>query len=215
VSFEVRGPGIVQVLGPNGAGKTTLFKAIIGAVRPVRGSVEVEVEGVGRVENPYDVIGYVPQYFDAPRDNPMTVYEFVEAAARLRLHGRLSRSRLGEEVSKALEACGVGKSLHGLRLSELSGGLLRRVLMARAIVFEPMILILDEPFTFLDFEASETLASLIGEYSMRSLVLVSTHDPGILRGYGGTVIVLNKRVLAAGDAGEILARIRGVPGWNG
>ncbi|MEB3860442.1 MAG: ATP-binding cassette domain-containing protein [Desulfurococcales archaeon] len=208
VTFEVSGPGIVQVVGPNGAGKTTLLKTIIGAVKPLKGSIRVEVGDLGRLDNPYEVIGYVPQYFSPPQYNPMTVYEFVEASARLRLGRKVSNSvMLGELVEDALKDCRIPPSFYQSRLSELSGGMLRRVLLARAIVFKPRVLLLDEPFTFLDSEASRIIADLIVEYSRDSLVVVTTHEPLLLYEATRTVMVLNRRILAVGEPDEIVPKL--------
>ena len=203
VTLSLESPGLVQVLGPNGAGKTTLLKTIMGVVRPAKGRVIVEVDGEERHGSAYELVGYVPQYFDPPPTNPMTVYEFVEASARLRMAGT-SGGFLRERVAKTLESCLIPPSMHGYKLSELSGGLLRRVLLARAIVFEPSILLLDEPFTFLDQSASRILARLVEKYSRRALVVVTTHDPLILREATREIVVLNRRLLAVGSPQEVL-----------
>ncbi|MCE4613607.1 MAG: metal ABC transporter ATP-binding protein [Desulfurococcales archaeon] len=204
VTLNLEGPGLVQILGPNGAGKTTLLKTIMGAVRPVRGKVVVEVGGKPWPGNTYDLVGYVPQYFDPPPTNPMTVYEFVEASTRLRMPVSNGKP-VHEVVERALESCKIPPEMYGYKLSELSGGILKRVLLARAIAFEPQILLLDEPFTFLDPAASRALAGLIERYSKRALVLVTTHDPSILYEATRKLVVLNKRLIAAGSPHQVLS----------
>ena len=208
MSLEIRGAGLVQVIGPNGAGKTTLLKAIAGLLKPMRG--HVIVNGVRVDGNPRAVgslVGYVPQLV-APKGGsfPLTPWELVLNYLLLhrRRWPRLAASEEGERASKALKAVGLPYEKWNRPLRELSGGELQRVLIARAIAYEPKVLLLDEPFSSVDPVGRVELARLIGGLGENVLVLVSSHDPTLLMPYTKAVILLNRGYYLYGRPEDVL-----------
>lgn len=164
---------IHAIEGPNGAGKSTLIAALLGRI-PFEGSVRFHLRASGR-------IGYVPQSFTADRTLPVTVAEFLALARQRRpvcLGVTPGVRRRIEEILGRVGLPGFGAR----RLGELSGGELRRVLIANAIDPLPEILLCDEPGTGLDSEAGAALDRIL--LSLRdaatAIVLVS-HDPAQVR----------------------------------
>ena len=130
VSFQIGAGEIVTIVGPNGSGKTTLLKAIIGAIIPQEGNVDIK-SGLK--------IGYVPQRLNLDPTLPISVGRFM----------RLSDNVSKKECQRALEQAGVAEIMTK-QMSELSGGQLQRVLLARALLGSPEMLILDEATQGLD-----------------------------------------------------------------
>ena len=130
VDFEIELGEIVTIVGPNGSGKTSLLKAIIGAIQPAEGSV---------ILKPRLRVGYVPQRLNFESTLPITVERFV------RLSGKIDQ----KSCISALETAGVSELLKS-QMSELSGGQSQPVLLARALLGSPEILILDEATQGLD-----------------------------------------------------------------
>ncbi len=140
VSLSVAEGEIVTIVGPNGSGKTSLLRAIIGAVKPSQGHV-AHSKGVK--------LGYVPQRLHIDETLPMTVTRF------LKLPGGVAQSAIG----LALKQAGV-PDLHSAQLSKLSGGQFQRVLLARALIGKPELLLLDEATQGLDQRGSASLAHI-------------------------------------------------------
>jgi zinc/manganese transport system ATP-binding protein len=149
----------------------------------------------------------MPQYEHVElRESPVTPYDLVSSALVLRR--RWPRLRVNPEeaklVEEALEAVGLPRSVWRLRLGELSGGQLQRVLLARALVHRPPILLLDEPLSAIDPRGRAELAKLIGDLGEEKLVIVTSHDPVLLLRYTKGVVLLNRKVVAAGPPEEVL-----------
>lgn len=193
VSFVVEPGQRVGVLGPNGGGKTTLFRLLLGELRPLRGAIEVRTS-----------CGYVPQTERSRLDYPVSALDVA-------LMGTLTRvpwwRRIGTaERAKALDALGdVG--LAGLarnRFGELSGGQRQRVLIARALVQEAPVLLLDEPFSGVDERSVEGLMTLVDRLAGEGrTVLIATHDVEQARTWD-VVLCLNRRQVAFGPPGGAL-----------
>lgn len=208
VEFEVSGPGLVQVLGPNGAGKTTLFNTILGLVKPVKG--RILVDGVDVTGNPRLVgkyVGYVQQFAGVGLEFPITALELVAGAYLLRQQKPPRLFKRKTALKRALEVLRkVGLEEHVLNkpLAQLSGGQRQRAFIARALVFDPPILIMDEPFSAVDPHGRVELAKMVGELAKEKLVIISSHDPTLLIEYTSKVLLLNRRVIAFGDPDEVL-----------
>lgn len=163
---------LVGILGPNGAGKTTLFRGVLGLLEPLRGVV---VRHARRV-------GYVPQRETLDRVYPVTAEEVVQMGAYGRLTGwrRLSRADREQALEK-LERVGLAEQRRKL-FSELSGGQRQRVLLARALMVEPELLLLDEPTSGVDRAATEQILGLLEELHAEGLtVLLVSHELTLVR----------------------------------
>jgi ABC-type Mn2+/Zn2+ transport system ATPase subunit len=195
VDFWVRQGQRVGVLGPNGGGKSTLFRVLLGELAPIHGTVTVH----GRC-------GLVPQTERSRLDYPVSALDVA-------LMGTLSRipwwRRPGRaERQGALEALDmVGlRELANRQFGELSGGQRQRVLVARALVQDAQLLLLDEPFSGLDNASAEQLANLIDRLAAEGRsVLIATHDIDQVRAWD-LVLCLNGRQVAFGEPAKTLTR---------
>ncbi len=175
------GPGeIVTVIGPNGAGKTTLVRVLLGLERADGGQVRRRA-GLK--------IGYAPQRFDRDPAIPMTVARFLTLAARA------TPERIAEVLDEVGAARVTGQQLHGL-----SGGELQRVILARALIRDPDLLVLDEPVRGVDYVGEAELYSLIGRIrTTRGLgVLLISHDLHVVMAQSDRVVCLNRHVCCHG-----------------
>ena len=207
VSLELKGKGLVQVIGPNGAGKTTLFKVIAGVVTPLRGRVYVNgVDVTGKPEVAGRYVSYMPQ-LPPEIDVPLTPYEALERYIML-YAARWPRIRAKTEVRKRVEEVlslvGLPRDAWHKPIPSLSGGQRQRAMLARALAVERPVLLLDEPLASIDPAGRAELARLIGEVSRERLVVVTSHDPTLLKPYTRLMVLLNRRVVAVGGVDEVL-----------
>jgi len=207
-SARFRGPGLVQVLGPNGSGKTTLIKALLGILRPVRGRVLVNGEEVtGRPEKAGAFMGYVPQYFVPEQHYPLTAWELVMDSCLLhkRRWPRLGPSRdCRSLVARALKIVDLPPEEWHKSFWELSGGQQQRVLIARALVHDPPVLMMDEPLSAVDPHGRVELAKYIGSLADEKLVLVTSHDPTLMLPHTDLIVLLNRSYYVVGRPEEVL-----------
>jgi zinc transport system ATP-binding protein len=189
VDLELRAGERLAVLGPNGGGKSTLVKLLLGLLAPTNGRIRWHVPRRSLR------LGYVPQAPAFDRTFPLRVEEMV-------LQGRLGRhpalGRYDAEDRRALERALAALEIAALRrayLSELSGGELRRALIARALVRDPDLLVLDEPTASLDEPSRHRLWRLVAALPEEATVLLVTHDLGP-RTFTATRAVLVDRELS-------------------
>jgi zinc transport system ATP-binding protein len=198
VSLQVERYRLHVVVGPNGAGKSTLLSAILGLI-PFSGRILLNWHGTGAV-------GYVPQSFAVDPTLPVTVEDFL-ALTRQRRPICLGLTRAARQTAAALlERVGLPE-IARRPLSVLSGGELRRVLLAHALDPEPELLILDEPTAGLDETSGRWLEDRLTAIRRegRTTVLMVSHDLEQVRRIADRVTVLDRRVVADGVADEILA----------
>lgn len=179
-------PGeIVTIVGPNGSGKSTLLRAIIGAVPPAGGTLTVR---------PGLRIGYVPQKLHVDPTLPVTVLRFLS------LPKRVSRS----EADRVLHLAGA-QTLASKQLSELSGGQLQRVLLARALLAEPELLILDEATQGLDQPGSAAFYQLVSDIrdDIGCAVLMVSHELHVVMASSDRVICLNGHICCEGHPAHV------------
>jgi ABC-type Mn2+/Zn2+ transport system ATPase subunit len=200
VSAEVPPGSVVGVIGPNGAGKSTLLKALAG-VLPLR-SGSVELAGTDPRRTPGSV-AFVPQREDVNWEFPVTARDVVlmgryRQAGWLRWPGRDDRRR----SEAALDQLGLG-GLGGRHISQFSGGQQQRIFLARALVQEPRVVLLDEPFTGIDVPNREVFHRLIRELAASGvIVLVATHDLDEVRQTTDYVLCVNRRMVAFGPTAQ-------------
>lgn len=174
ISFETDAGDFVAVVGPNGAGKTTLLRVLLGVVHPLSGRVTVDGNSPQNVSP--DTIGYVPQVKTLDRTFPAKAIELVITALRRRWPF-WERSDGRSRALAALERVGAGP-LASRSLGTLSGGELQRVYLARSLVREPEVLLLDEPATGIDLAGASDLYEVLEEDQKKrgTTVLMVTHD---------------------------------------
>jgi len=200
------GPGLFQVLGPNGAGKTTLLKAIIGLLKPDKGRILVngiDVTGKPSIAGKY--IGYVPQLDSSlPQHTyPVSVYEYLATSYKLRV-GNVTSSSLRDKVRDILELVGLDEEYLNHNIWSLSGGERQRIFIARALIHNPSILLLDEPFSAVDPAGRMDIAKLLGNLAKDKLIIVTSHDPSILLRYTKKILLLNRSIYVYGSVDKVL-----------
>lgn len=205
VSLRIQ-PGRVNVLlGPNGSGKSTMLKLIMGVYRPTRG--RVRVYGIDPSERPVDVrrmIGYVPE--DDVIYHSLRVGEYLSLIARI--YG-VPREEVEERVRKFTSAFLLDDKFDEF-IGSLSHGLRRRVLLAAALIHDPRILLLDEPFIGLDPRIAKAVKTVLREKAREGrLVLVTTHVLEIAEVIADNVIVLYRgEVVAEGPVSSVIEAMK-------
>jgi manganese/zinc/iron transport system ATP- binding protein len=191
---------LMAVVGPNGAGKTTLIKAMLGLVRPVSGAVLIH----GQPYSPRSqAVSYVPQRGTVDWDFPTTVKDVVMMGTYgrlgwLRRPGRKERA----DADDALKRVGMA-DLVDRQISQLSGGQQQRVFLARALVQDAPVYLMDEPFQGVDAVTERAIVEILRELRSRGrTVLVVHHDLHTVPGYFDWVMVLNVRKVASGPVAE-------------
>ena len=209
VNLQVQPGEFLGLVGPNAGGKSTLLKLVLGLLRPQAGKIRVLGRKPGETSTQ---IGYVPQYPMFSRDFPVSVEDVV-------LMGRLGTSpMLGwyrrSDRQAALRVLAEVESidLSQRPISTLSGGQLQRVLLARALVSEPEILILDEPTANIDQRVEGDIFDLLLVLNRRLTILVVSHDIAFISSYVGRVACLNRTLVCHHtDAidGEVIQNLYG------
>lgn len=199
VNLAVPRGDFLVVIGPNGGGKTTLLKLMLGLLKPDRGTVHV----FGRsVKESVHRIGYVPQNLHANRTFPVSVLDVV-LMGRRRPAGGWSRytkkDRLAAEA--ALEKMGVG-DCRNRGIGELSGGQLKRVFVARALVSEPDVLFLDEAMTSIDVQGRDDFYEEMKKLNKTVTIVEVSHDMMIISSHAKSVACVNRELYYHGS-GEI------------
>ncbi len=200
---------LVAILGPNGAGKTTLLKCIDAILRPDRGAVLVEGRDVLKLSPPEIAreVGYVAQRTEPAR---LTVYDAVLLGRRPHIRWDASDEDL-RMVEAALRRLDLSRlALRGL--DQLSGGELQKVAVARALVQEPRLLLLDEPTSSLDLRNQVAILDLVrrvvDEHAIAAVMTM--HDLNMALSYADRVLLLKDgRIVAQGPCGEITAAVIG------
>jgi manganese/zinc/iron transport system ATP- binding protein len=201
VDLEVPRGVLLAIVGPNGAGKTTLMRAILGLVRPAAGTVRIFDRPASRRAL---WIGYVPQRGSVDWDFPATVLDTVMMGTYgslgwIRRPGPPERKRAREALAK------VGmEGLAARQISQLSGGQQQRVFLARALVQDARIYLMDEPFQGVDATTERAIVAILRELrSAGRTVVVVHHDLQTVTEYFDWVALLNVRRIASGPVAEV------------
>ncbi len=200
VDLNVQAGEFVGIVGPNAGGKSTLLKLILGLLQPGRGRIRVLERAPGEVSHR---LGYVPQYPSFPRDFPITV-EQVVLLGRIGAHTRSNwpaclwpggyggaDRRAARLALTEVEA----EDLLDRQIGSLSGGQLQRVLLARALVGEPQILLLDEPTANIDQRLEGEIFDLLRQLNRRMTILVVSHDVAFISSYVTRVACVNRTLV--------------------
>jgi zinc transport system ATP-binding protein len=180
VSMSIDKAEIVTVVGPNGSGKSTLIRALIGAIPTIKGRI---------VKDPGLSIGYVPQKLHIDPTLPLTVARFM----------RLPYQDKNAPITQTLEMVGL-TNIETRQMTSLSGGQFQRVMVARAILHKPSLLILDEPTQGLDQRGSAAFYQLIEHLrtSLGCAILMVSHELHVVMSASDRVICLNGHVCCNG-----------------
>lgn len=192
----------LAVLGPNGAGKSTLLRVLLGLQRPSAGTVRLLGSAPGQA--PPGSIGYVPQVKTLDRSFPALSCEVVFSGYARRWPFAMSRAQ-HTVAEEALAQVGAAQLAHR-PFSVLSGGEMQRVYLARAIVRQPRLILLDEPAAGIDRPGEEDMYHVLEEYRRRTgaTIVIVTHDWGAAFHHASCALVLNQSVIAFGPPGDAL-----------
>lgn len=185
VDFDLYDGDFVGIIGPNAGGKTTLLKVMLGLLEPDAGSVEVFGR---RPREARGMVGYVPQYAGFDRSFPIGVRRAVGMGALGR--GGPKGGDTEAAVERALDRVELG-GVADRQIGQLSGGQLQRVLIARALVVEPRLLLLDEPTSSVDTRIGRSVHELLEELSREITIVLVSHDIGVISRHVHTIACLN------------------------
>lgn len=190
VSFRVQEGDMYAIIGPNGGGKTTLLKIILGLLTPNTGEVSLfgNPPEIGRFQ-----AGYVPQFRTFDFRYPITVREMVISGRLSYIRGATRRYRkedydVTDEVLEKLDLL----RLSGHSLSHLSGGEQQRVILARALVGKPRLLVLDEPTVYVDTPTEIQFFDILDDLKRSMTILLVSHDIGVISAHVTKVACLNQ-----------------------
>jgi zinc transport system ATP-binding protein len=196
INLSINNNDFLGIIGPNGGGKTTLLKLILGLLPPSRGTITV----LGKPPNQSrEHIGYVAQFNLFDRDFPVNVLEVV-------LMGRYSRTGLVRRYSQqdktaaeaALEKVGM-LDYKKRQIGELSGGQQQRVFIARALVSQPLLLLLDEPTASIDSTMQTEFYDLLENLKQQMAIVIVSHDIGAVSVYVNKIACLNQQLYYHGS----------------
>jgi zinc/manganese transport system ATP-binding protein len=198
LSGTVASGALVAVVGPNGAGKSTLFKGIIGAIKPLAGTIE-------RVGIDAHAIAYLPQVADIDRTFPINVYDMV-AMGLWRMKGPFGgiAGKDHHVIADAISTVGL-TGFEQRAIGTLSGGQMQRMLFARLLIQDARVIVLDEPFTAIDERTATDLLHLVQRWhSERRTVLAALHDVDLVKANFPDTLLLAREPVAWGPTSSVL-----------
>ena len=195
VSFLINQNDFLGIIGPNGAGKSTLFSCMIGLLQNYEGEIKFFGQDIKKSKKYLKEIGYVPQKPIFEKNFPATVREVVRMG--------LPRNVPEKRVDEVLQQVWIHE-LANRRIGELSGGQQQRVFIAKALVSEPKILILDEPVTGIDASSTEIFYSILRDLNKNQNITIiwSSHDLDAVNKLANKVACLNKTLFFHGISEE-------------
>ncbi len=187
INFKVNEQDFIGVIGPNGGGKTTLLRVILGMVKPIKGSIKFN-EGLLNEKS----IGYLPQISTGDVNYPVSVTDIILSGLMIRkgIVSRMTSSdrKKADIVIEELGLGGMSKSM----LNELSGGQIQRVFLARAIIGDPRLLLLDEPGNFVDSTFENDFYEKLRNLNKRMAILMVSHDVGTISAHIKSFACVNR-----------------------
>lgn len=198
VSFDIEEGDFLGMIGPNGAGKTTLFHCMLGLLNSYSGRITILNQDIKKYKKIFKKIGYIPQKKSIDQKFPLTVEELVSLSLP-----RNTSKNIVFEILKQVRLFTLKDKIIG----QLSGGQQQRVLIAKALVNNPIILILDEPTNELDPKSQNDFYSLLKELNEKNKITIiwSSHDMDAVNKYANKVSCINKRMFFHGDKGEFFS----------
>ncbi len=193
VSFEVNEGDFLGIIGPNGAGKSTLFSSMLGLYTRYEGTIKFFGEEIKKSKKYLKQIGYVPQKPIFEKNFPVTVNDVV----RMGITNESDENKI-DEILQQLWI----HELRDRRIGELSGGQQQRVFIAKALVNNPKILILDEPVTGIDQQSIDLFYSILRELNSKQKITIiwSSHDLDAVNQLANHVACLNRTLFFHGES---------------
>ena len=194
---------ISGLIGMNGSGKSTLFKSIMGFVKPLTGQVAINQAPIRQAQK-QGLVAYVPQSEDVDWNFPVSVWDVVMMGRYGYMNFlRIPSTRDRQRVRDSLERVQLW-DLRDRQIGELSGGQKKRAFLARALAQEALILLLDEPFTGVDFKTEKAIIDLLLDLRQQGrTILISSHDLASITTFADQLVFVNKTVLAYGATSEV------------
>ncbi len=192
INLNIEPGDFMAIVGPNGSGKTTLLKLILGLLKPDTGSIHIK-DSIGN--EAHQAIGYVPQNVHLNQDFPITALDVVMMGT-FRPQDRWRRrheKKDRQDAMTSLEKMDMGGKAHQ-KIGRLSGGERQRVLIARALVTRPKLLLLDEPTASIDTSGQARFFQLLTDLNTDVTILVVTHDLLVVSRYVKSVACVNRRL---------------------
>ena len=195
ISFKADEADLLGIIGPNGAGKTTLFSLILGLLEGYQGKITVFGEDIRNNRKVLKKIGYIPQKNIIDKGFPATVEEIVSLGVFER--------KAKDKIISAIKTVGLLEQKHK-RIGELSGGQQQRILIAKALVNEPQLLILDEPTTGIDLETQNKFYALLRKLNSENkiTIILASHDLDAINKLANKIACVNRKMSFHGDARE-------------
>ena len=195
ISFKADEADLLGIIGPNGAGKTTLFSLILGLLEGYQGKITVFGEDLRNNRKVLKKIGYIPQKNIIDKGFPATVEEIVSLGVFER--------KTKDKIISAIKTVGLLEQKHK-RIGELSGGQQQRILIAKALVNEPQLLILDEPTTGIDLETQNKFYALLKKLNSENkiTIILASHDLDAINKLANKIACVNRKMSFHGDARE-------------
>jgi ABC-type Mn/Zn transport systems, ATPase component len=194
VSIRVEERDFYAIIGPNGGGKTTLLKIILGVLKPDSG--EVQIFG-GPAEENRNLVGYVPQFRTFDFHYPITVGEMVISGRMGHVTGIWKRySDADRDKAEAMIGMTGLFGLEHRQVRDLSGGEQQRAIIARALVGDPRILLLDEPTVYVDTPSATQFYELLDDLKKKMTIILVSHDIGVISTHVTKIACLNHSMYA-------------------
>ena len=198
INFSVNKGDFLGIIGPNGAGKTTLFGCMLGLIQKYNGEIRFFGKNIRKTKDHLSKIGYVPQKPVFEKNFPATVREVVQMGLR-------RKSPSSDQVEKTLQQVWIHELGHR-RIGDLSGGQLQRVFIAKALVSNPQILILDEPVTGIDSQSKQLFYEILREQNKKGITIIwSSHDLDAVSKLANKVACLNRTLFFHGISDEFFS----------
>ena len=197
LNLDIEAESLMALVGPNGAGKSTLIKTILKFLKQITGEIKINAK----------TLAYVPQRNSVDWDFPTTLFDVVEMGCygRVGLFKRVSKEEK-QKVLKAIEQVGM-LDFKDRQISELSGGQQQRAFIARALVQEADIYLMDEPFQGVDSTTEKSIVDVLKKLkSEGKTILVVHHDLQTVSTYFESVTFINKNVIASGKIKKVFTQ---------
>ena len=201
INFSLNSKTINILIGPNGSGKSTLMKAILGII-PSSGKFTFFGSKGEVISKAEAHIGYVPQKLSIDTSIPITVYEFLSLTLMSCQRSRIERRSEIKIVLNEVSAM----DLQFKKIGDLSGGQLQRIILARALLHQPKLLILDEPEAGIDIKGERIFYELLKKLTKEKKItaLIASHELEIVHEYADQVLCINKTLVCHGSVAQTL-----------